>query len=258
MDDEENDEKKEVKEKKNAKIKEDINAIFSGENLSEEFKNNAQAIFEAAIKTRVSEIEETLQLEFNNKLDEEVENILSNVVEKVDDYLEYVVTEWLQENKVGIERNLKAEITEDFIVGLKNLFIENYIDIPEDKFNFVDEMVVKLEDAEQNLDKKISENHQLLTELNEYKKEEIVLEVTERLSDIQVEKLKSLAENIEFLSEEDYKEKLTLVKKKYFESKEENNDTVKKDLDFVDSELDESLNPIMEHYVKNISKIVKR
>ena len=143
-------------------------------------------------------------------------------------------------------------------MGLKNLFIENYIDIPEDKFNFVDEMVVKLEDAEQNLDKKISENHQLLTELNEYKKEKIVLEVTERLSDIQVEKLKSLAENIEFLSEEDYKEKLTLVKKKYFESKEENNDTVKKDLDFVDSELDESLNPIMEHYVKNISKIVKR
>ena len=256
------DDKKEVKEKKHAKMKEDIDAIFSGEDLSEEFKTNAKAIFEAAVLARVTEIEEDLQTEFNYRLDEQVEDIVSGIVDKVDEYLDYVVSEWVEENKISIERNLRAEITEDFIVGLKNLFVENYIDIPEDKVDFVDEIAVRLENAEQNLDKKISENHELVAELNEYKKEKAVLEVTEGLSDIQIAKLKSLAENIEFISEEDYREKLVLTKKKYFESKEENKSitttTSKKDLDSADSDLDESLNPIMEHYVKNISKIVKR
>ena len=256
------DDKKEVKEKKHAKMKEDIDAIFSGEDLSEEFKTNAKAIFEAAVLARVTEIEEDLQTEFNYRLNEQVEDIVSGIVDKVDEYLDYVVSEWVEENKISIERNLRAEITEDFIVGLKNLFVENYIDIPEDKVDFVDEIAVRLENAEQNLDKKISENHELVAELNEYKKEKAVLEVTEGLSDIQIAKLKSLAENIEFISEEDYREKLVLTKKKYFESKEEDKSitttTSKKDLDSADSDLDESLNPIMEHYVKNISKIVKR
>jgi hypothetical protein len=252
--------KKEVKEKK-AKMKEDIDAIFSGEELSEEFKTNAKAIFEAAVASRVSEIETDLQEQFDTKLNEQVDEIVSGIVDKVDEYLEYVVTEWTEEHKVGIEKNLKAEVAEDFMVGLKNLFVENYIDIPEDKVDLVDEMTKKLQDAETDLDKKITENADLVAELNAYKKEQAIHTVTEGLSEIQIAKLKSLAENIEFISEQDYKDKLTLTKKKYFESKETEKTAVsesKKDLDSADSELEESFSPIMEHYVKNISKIVKR
>ena len=259
--DDDGEDKKEVKEKKHAKMKEDIDAIFSGEELSEEFKTNAKAIFEAAVASRVSEIETDLQEQFDTKLNEQVDEIVSGIVDKVDEYLEYVVAEWTEEHKVGIEKNLKAEVAEDFMVGLKNLFVENYIDIPEDKVDLVDEMTKKLQDAETDLDKKITENADLVAELNDYKKEQAVHTVTEGLSEIQIAKLKSLAENIEFISEQDYKDKLTLTKKKYFESKETEKTAVsesKKDLDSADSELEESFSPIMEHYVKNISKIVKR
>jgi len=259
--DDDGEDKKEVKEKKHAKMKEDIDAIFSGEELSEEFKTNAKAIFEAAVTSRVSEIETDLQEQFDTKLNEQVGEIVSGIVDKVDEYLEYVVAEWTEEHKVGIEKNLKAEVAEDFMVGLKNLFVENYIDIPEDKVDLVDEMAKKLQNAETDLDKKITENADLVAELNDYKKEQAVHTVTEGLSEIQIAKLKSLAENIEFISEQDYKNKLTLTKKKYFESKETEKTAVsesKKDLDSADSELEESFTPIMEHYVKNISKIVKR
>ena len=259
--DDDGEDKKEVKEKKHAKMKEDIDAIFSGEELSEEFKTNAKAIFEAAVASRVTEIETDLQEQFDTKLNEQVDEIVSGIVDKVDEYLEYVVTEWTEEHKVGIEKNLKAEVAEDFMVGLKNLFVENYIDIPEDKVDLVDEMTKKLQDAETDLDKKITENADLVAELNAYKKDQAVHTVTEGLSEIQIAKLKSLAENIEFISEQDYKNKLTLTKKKYFESKETEKTAVsesKKDLDSADSELEESFTPIMEHYVKNISKIVKR
>ena len=258
--DDDGEDKKEVKEKK-AKMKEDIDAIFSGEELSEEFKTNAKAIFEAAVASRVTEIETDLQEQFDTKLNEQVDEIVSGIVDKVDEYLEYVVTEWTEEHKVGIEKNLKAEVAEDFMVGLKNLFVENYIDIPEDKVDLVDEMAKKLQDAETDLDKKITENADLVAELNAYKKDQAVHTVTEGLSEIQIAKLKSLAENIEFISEQDYKNKLTITKKKYFESKETEKTAVsesKKDLDSADSELEESFTPIMEHYVKNISKIVKR
>ena len=253
--------KKEVKEKVKAKMKEDIDAIFSGEELSEEFKTNAKAIFEAAVASRVSEIETDLQEQFDTKLNEQVDEIVSGIVDKVDEYLEYVVTEWVENNKVGIEKNLKAEVAEDFMVGLKNLFVENYIDIPEDKVDLVDEMAKKLQDAETDLDKKITENADLVTQFNGYKKEQAIHNVTEGFSEVQISKLKSLAENIEFISEEDYKDKLALTKKKYFEAKDDEKTTVsesKKDLDSADSELEESFSPIMEHYVKNISKIVKR
>lgn len=259
-DDKEDKKEKEVKEKKE-KVKEDIDAIFSGEELSEEFKTNAKAIFEAAVASRVSEIETDLQEQFDTKLNEQVDEIVSGIVDKVDEYLEYVVTEWVENNKVGIEKNLKAEVAEDFMVGLKNLFVENYIDIPEDKVDLVDEMAKKLQDAETDLDKKITENADLVAKLNGYKKEQAIHTVTEGLSEVQIAKLKSLAENIEFISEEDYKDKLALTKKKYFEAKNDEKTTVsesKKDLDSADSELEESFSPIMEHYVKNISKIVKR
>lgn len=256
---------KKMKESKMKKMKEevdsDISSIFSGEELSEEFKTNAKAIFEAAVIARISEIETDLQEQFDNKLNEQVEEVVSGLVDKVDEYLEYVVTEWIEDNKIGIERNLKAEITEDFMVGLKNLFMENYVDIPEDKLDLVTEMSQKLQNAETSLDKKITENTQLVEQLNDHKKLEIFYGITEDLSDMQIAKLQSLAENIEFISEEDYKSKLVLTKKKYFDSKKDEKSVIsesKKDLDSMDSDLEESFSPIMEHYVNNISKIVKR
>lgn len=251
---------KAMKEKKHAKMKEDIDAIFSGEDLSEDFKKNAQAIFEAAIESQIQEIDEALEARYAQKLEEQVEEITVGIVDKVDEYLEYVVAEWVEDNKLAIEKNLRAEVTEDFMIGLKNLFIENYIDIPEDKVDLVDVMATKLEQAEQDLDKKLSENAELVSELDKYKKGKIVTEVTEGLSEVQIEKLKSLAENIEFVSEEDYTEKLSLTKKKYFESssKEEVRETKRDSLNEETSTLEESFSPSMEKYVKNLSRFVKK
>ena len=130
-----------MKEKKHAKMKEDIDAIFSGESLSEEFKNNAKAIFEAAIFAKVDEAVTVLEEEYATKLEAEVTSINENLVTKVDEYLEYVVTEWMEENKLAVEKGIKAELAEDFMIGLKNLFTEHYVDIPEDKVNVVEEFL---------------------------------------------------------------------------------------------------------------------
>ena len=258
--DEDEDDEKEMKEKKYAKMKEDIDAIFSGEDLSEEFKKNAQSIFEAAVAVRVEEEIKTLEEQYAQKLEEAQSEFTAGLVDKVDEYLDYVVSEWQKENEVAIQNNLKAEIAEDFMIGIKNLFVENYIDIPDDKVDLVSDMAEKLSAAEQDLDKKIQENSDLVSQLNGYKKDAIVADVTEGLTEVQVEKLKSLAENIEFISEEDYKEKLTLTKKKYFESvKDESKQEVQKDgLDSDASTIEESYSPVMDKYVRNISKIVKR
>jgi len=258
--DEEDDEedKKEMKEKKHAKMKEDIDAIFSGEDLSEEFKKNAQAIFEAAVLAKVSEQVETLEEEYQQKLEEEVEEMSSVMVSKIDEYLEYVISEWAEENKVAIEKSLKAEIAEDFMVGLKNLFVENYVDLPEEKVDIVEELAEKLSNSEEELNKLIGEKNQLTSEINEYKKAKVMFEVSEGLSEVQTEKLKSLAENIEFISEEDYKTKVALTKKKYFESKEKTKEEVKSEgLDSTES-LEESYSPSMERYVQGISRILKK
>jgi len=227
-DSEESDDEKEkmMKEKKQAKVKEDIDAIFSGESLSEEFKNNAKAIFEAAIFAKVEEATTALEEEYAEKLETEVASINENLVTKVDEYLEYVVTEWMEENKLAVEKGIKAELAEDFMIGLKNLFTEHYVDIPEDKVNVVEEFAEQVEVLESELDKAVTEVANLNAQINIFKKEHIVSEVSEGLSEVQFAKLKSLAEGIEFVSEQDYKEKLLLTKKKYFD--ESSQDTVKK------------------------------
>ena len=254
------DEKKEkmMKEKKQAKMKEDIDAIFSGESLSEEFKNNAKTIFEAAIYAKVEEAKTALEEEYAEKLETEVTSINENLVTKVDEYLEYVVTEWMEENKLAIEKGIKAELAEDFMIGLKNLFTEHYVDIPEEKVDVVEQFAEQVETLESELDKVVTENANLNAQLSGYKKEKIVSEVSEGLSEVQSAKLKSLAEGIEFVSEEDYKEKLSLTKKKYFE--ESTQDTVKKAAPMDDdvSNIEESFSPVMSHYVQNISRTLKK
>jgi hypothetical protein len=256
--DAEDDEKKVVKEKKNAKMKEDIDAIFSGESLSEEFKNNAKAIFEAAIFAKVDEAVTVLEEEYATKLEAEVTSINENLVTKVDEYLEYVVTEWMEENKLAVEKGIKAELAEDFMIGLKNLFTEHYVDIPEDKVNVVEEFAEQVEVLESELDKAVTENANLNAQISVYKKEQVVSEVSEGLSEVQSAKLKSLAEGIEFVSEQDYKQKLLLTKKKYFD--ESTQDTVKKAAPMDDdvSTIEESFTPVMNHYVQNISRTLKK
>jgi hypothetical protein len=257
-DEESDDDEKVVKEKKHAKMKEDIDAIFSGESLSEEFKNNAKTIFEAAIFAKVEEAKTALEEEYAEKLETEVASINENLVTKVDEYLEYVVSEWMEENKLAVEKGIKAELVEDFMIGLKNLFTEHYVDIPEDKVNVVEEFADKVETLESELDKIVTENANLNAQIGVYKKDQIVSEVSEGLSEVQFAKLKSLAEGIEFVSEQDYKEKLLLTKKKYFDEKTE--ETVKKVAPMDDdvSSLEESFSPVMSHYVQNISRTLKK
>ena len=247
-----------VKEKKKAKMKEDIDAIFSGESLSEEFKQNAQAIFEAAIHSKVEEAVVSIEEHYATKLDAEVASINENLVTKVDEYLEYVVTEWMEENKLAIEKGIKAELVEDFMIGLKNLFTEHYVDIPEDKVDVVEQFAEQVEVLESELDKAVTEVSNLNAQINIFKKEHIVSEVSEGLSEVQFAKLKSLAEGIDFVSEQDYKEKLLLTKKKYFDGTTQ--ETVKKSapLDDDTTSIEESFTPVMSHYVQNISRTLKK
>ena len=252
--------KKEMKMKKmKEELDSEVDSIFSGEELSEEFKSNAKAIFEAAVLAKVDERAQALEEEYAQKLEEEIASINENVISKVDEYLEYVVSEWVEENKLAIDSGIRSEIAEDFMQGLKNLFQEHYIDIPEEKVDMVEELASKVEALESELDKMVTENTSLNAEIGSYKKDSIVDEISEGLTEVQAAKLSQLAENIEFVSEEDYKEKVSLTKRKYFsESKEEVQETVK-DQFGADDELETaSLSPVMEHYVKNISKTLRK
>ena len=237
----------------------DIAAIFSGEGLSEEFKNNAKSIFEAAILEKVSAETARLEEEFQNKLVEEVQSINENLVTKIDEYLEYVVSEWMEENQLAIESGIKAELAEDFMVGLKNLFVEHYVDIPEDKVEIVEEFAQQVESLESELDKVISDCAALTEQINGYKKGVIIAEVSKDLSEIQSAKLKSLSENIEFITENDYLQKVILTKKKYFEESDDGQVVSKPtQMDEESSTLEESFSPVMSHYVQNISRTLKK
>jgi hypothetical protein len=240
--------------------KEHIDALFNGEeSLSEEFKDQAKAIFEAAVQTKVDEHKAQLEEQMAEDLEQKSQELTEALVSKIDDYLDYVVSEWMEENRVAIEGGLKAEIAEDFMVGLKNLFSEHYIDIPEEKVDVVEGMAEQVQTLQQDLDNAISERAELIDQLNTYKKQQIAFEVSESLSEVQMAKLQSLAEHIEFVSESDYKEKLLLTKKKYFESKE-SEDSVVDSQSSLDSEesLDESFSPVMSRYVQSISRNVKK
>jgi len=239
-------------------VEEDIAAIFSDENLSEDFKKNAKAIFEAAVLSKVDEQIKILEENYQEKLEESIAAINENLVAKVDEYLEYVVGEWMEENKLAIESGIKSEIVEDFMTGLKNLFVEHYIEIPEEKVDMIEELASKVNELESELDKIVTENLNLSVEINTYKKDALVSEVSEGLSEVQIEKLKSLSENIEFVSEEDYKEKLFLTKKKYFSNEHSEAPIVKNQFDADDLMTDAQLSPVMETYVKNISRTLRK
>ena len=197
-------------------IEEDMTALFSGEELSEEFQNKARTIFEAAINNRVSVIEEEIKEANEKAIVEEIDQIKTALVERVDSYLEYVSDEWLKDNKLSVEHGLKSEMTESFLSGMKTLFEEHYVSIPEDKYDVVENMVDKLDEMETKLNEQIERNVGLNRRLAESTADVIVSEVSEGLAATQKEKLASLAESVEFKSEESYREKLETLKESYF------------------------------------------
>ena len=200
-------------------VEEDVNALVEGEELSEEFKNKAKTIFEAALKGKVTEIKERFETEYETKLIEEVEEIKTALNERVDSYLEYVAEEWFTENQLAVQGGLKEELTESFMTGLKSLFEEHYVSIPEEKYDVLHSMVEKLDDMETKLNEQIEKNVGLNKRLAESTADAILESVSDGLADTQKEKLASLAESVEFESETKYREKLETLKESYFPSK---------------------------------------
>jgi hypothetical protein len=200
-------------------VEEDVNAILeTDEELSEEFKEKAKVVFEAALNTKVSEIKESLEVQYAEALTEEVAEIKAALTERVDSYLEYVSDEWISENQLSVEKGLKEELSESFMSGLKNLFEEHYVSIPEEKYDVLNSMVEKLDEMESKLNEQIEKNVSLNKRLAESVADGIFGEIAEGLALSQKEKLASLAESVEFGSENEYREKLVALKESYFPS----------------------------------------
>jgi hypothetical protein len=208
-----------MKMKMKEKMKEDIDALFSDDDtISEEFKGKVTTIFEARVNDRVLQIEEEIENQYAGMLEEAIDTIKTDLTEKVDDYLSYVVEQWMAENQIAVESGLRAELTEDFIGGLKNLFTEHYIDVPSDKVDLVEELASKVEELESKLNEEIETGIQLKKSLVESQKTEIAHEVCEGLTATQAEKVKSLAESVDYSTEEEYKDKLETIRENYFPS----------------------------------------
>lgn len=197
-------------------MKEDVAAMLNGEDLSEDFKEKATVIFEAAVTARIAEVTEDLEEQYNTALEEEVAAIAEDLGAKIDQYMEYVVEQWMEQNQVAIEHSLKSEITENFITKLKGLFEESHIHIPEEKFDVVESLQSEMTDMQARLDAVMEENMSLKSDLNESARAKILASVTEGLAATQAEKLVALAEGVEYSSADSYRKKLEIVKENYF------------------------------------------
>ena len=241
-----------------SQIKEDVASLFADDSsISSDFKAKAATIFEARVFDRVAQIQEQMESEYAGMLAEAVESIKAELTEKVDDYLNYVVEQWMDENEIAIESGLRSEITEDFIAGLRNLFAENYINVPEDKVELVDELASKVEELEVKLNEEIEANIQYKKQLTEAIKVQLVNEVCEGLTATQVEKIKSLAESVEFSTEEEFVEKLETIRENYFPSGVKKADVAQLHEEVEDdgSEKKTAADPYVASVVQAISKI---
>jgi len=211
----------EEEKKKEIDVKEHVDALIAGEDsLSEEFKTKAATVFETAIKSKVKEMAESMQADYDKKFVEETSKSKDELVEKVDSYLAYVVEEWMKENELALERGIKGEIAEDFISGLKKLFEDHYIDVPDEKYNVLEDQSSKIDELNKKLNESIAKNVELTKENGNFKKDQIVDEASESLTDTQKEKFNKLAEEIDYKNEEDFKTKVATVKESYFGKKE--------------------------------------
>ncbi len=199
----------------------DVEALTKDEDLSEDFKSKAATIFEAAVKSKVNDAKKKMHASYEEKLKEEVETAKSELVEKVDSYLNYVVEEWMQDNKLAIERGIKGEIAEDFISGLKKLFEDHYIDVPDEKYDVLEDQASKIEDLEKKLNEQIEKNVEQNKAIGELKRQDIIDEASKDLADTAKEKFNKLAEEVEFSNEEDFKTKVSTIKESYFGAKKE-------------------------------------
>ena len=197
-------------------VEEDLTALLEGEELSEEFQNKARTIFEAAIKTKISEVKSELQEQYEKTIVEEVASVKAELAERVDAYLEYVSDEWMSENKLAVEAGLKTEMTDSFLTGMKSLFEDHYVTIPEDKYDVLNSMVEKLDEMEGKLNEQINKNVALNKRLAESTSDVILADVSEGLAVTQKDKLASLAESVEFDGEDNYREKLVTLRNSYF------------------------------------------
>jgi len=201
-------------------IKSDVDALIGDSDLSEEFKQKAATIFEAAIKSKVKAEAKRLEGEYETKLQENTESHKAEMVEKVDSYLNYVVEEWMKENQIAIERGIKGEIAEDFIGGLKKLFEDHYIDVPDEKYNVLEDQASKIEELEKKLNESIEKNVELNKSNGELKRQDIIDETSEDLADTAKEKFNKLAEEVEYSNEDDFRTKVKTIKESYFGKKE--------------------------------------
>jgi len=238
-------------------IEEDVDALLAGEQLSEEFREKAKLIFEAAINSKIVEIYESLEAHYESQLLEEVEAMKDQLVERVDSYLEYVADEWLQENALVVEQGLKTEMTESFLQGMKGLFEDHYVSIPEEKYDVLESMVDKLDEMESKLNEQIERNVALNKRLAESVADVILSDISEGLALSQKDKLASLSESVEFESEEDYREKLTTLREAYFPR------TVGTQKDYSENLSEEAnfnqpVSGVMESYLQTLSRVSKK
>ena len=209
-----------VNEEETIDVSADVEALTADEGLSEEFKSKAATIFEAALKSKVSEMKKKMNASYEQKLKEESESAKAELVEKVDSYLSYVVEEWMKENALAVERGIKGEIAEDFISGLKKLFEDHYIDVPDEKYDVLEDQASKIEDLEKKLNEQIEKNVELNKENGELVKQDIIDEASADLTDTQKEKFNKLAEEVEFSNSKEFKTKVETIKESYFGKKE--------------------------------------
>ena len=258
---EETSEEEVIEEEETYDVEADVAALLEGEELSEEFQNKAKTIFEAAIKTKVAEIKEELQESYATALVEELDKIKAGLTERVDGYLEYVADEWIQENEIQVEAGLKTEMTESFLEGMKSLFEEHYVTIPEEKYDVLNSMVDKLDEMESKLNEQIDRNVALNRRLAESNADGVFTAVAEGLADTQKEKLATLAENVEFESETDYREKLVTLKESYFPSKTSAPKSTSENLSeevSTDEVISEEVAPRMQAYLDILSRAAKK
>ena len=252
-------EEEEVVEEEEIDIEADVQALFEGEELSEEFQNKARTIFEAAINSKLAEVRESVHAEYEEQLIEEVASIKSELEERVDSYLEYVADEWMTDNQIAVESGLKTEMTDSFLNGMKSLFEEHYVSVPEEKYDVIESMVDKLDEMEGKLNEQIEKNIALNKRLAESVSDVVFADVTEGLAQTQKDKLAGLVDNVEFESETAYREKLETLKESYFPTKVAQRNQTENLTEEAGSPVETSNHsPTMEAYLKTLTRVSKK
>tara|TARA_Y100001938_G_scaffold151123_1_gene246257 strand:+ start:943 stop:2061 length:1119 start_codon:yes stop_codon:yes gene_type:complete len=241
-------------------VEDDVEAIFKGSELDEDYKEKISTVFEAAVISKVNEQIEKISVEAESDIEVARAETIDELTEKVDSYLDYVVQEWTEENKLAIEKGVRADMVEDFLKGLKGLFEEHYVDIPEEKVDVVEELITKVDELEGKLSEETDKNVELLSQVKKFEKDSLFAESTEDLTDTQVEKLRELSEGISFSDAEDFKKKLGLLKTQYFDIDEETETVVVDDEDGPISLEEEGEGPTgaMAEYMNAISRSAKK